>query len=187
MRRVLWLIFCAVVLLMGAAKFAGAQELHEAYLLGYPDGSMHEDAVLTREELAQCLYRLSVCENVPQEQVLFDVVPTRWSYRAVCFVIEHGIMEQRHARFSPRASVTGKELGGILQCASGVLPALKQGWEDLAELGTEQELTRGKFSQVMNEVLGRLPADGVDANLQEASHTHTCVIQDGTEIWTGFG
>ena len=59
-----------------------AEELHPAYLGGFPDGSIRPESALTREQLAQALYRL-----IPEAQrteltapVCFsDVPPSRWS------------------------------------------------------------------------------------------------------------
>ena len=53
--------FAAAVLLLAllaGQAFAAGEVFHPAYLGGFPDGTIRPEAALTREQLAQALYRL---------------------------------------------------------------------------------------------------------------------------------
>ena len=44
--------------LLAGQAFAAGEVFHPAYLSGFPDGTIRPEAALTREQLAQALYRL---------------------------------------------------------------------------------------------------------------------------------
>lgn len=173
---------------------------HPAYLAGFADGTMRPDAPLTREQLAQMLYRLlpeDARKNEPRAAAYVDVAANRWSYRAVCALTELGVWsDDRQAHFAPQQTVTGAEFAETLRRAGAVLP-------QLAAAGTPADadtpLSRGQAVRALNALLGRadetalrgvLTWQDVDegspyyADVREAANPH-CVMPDGT--WGAVG
>lgn len=116
-----------------------AEELHPAYLGGFPDGSIRPESTLTREQLAQALYRL-----IPEAQrteltapVCFsDVPPSRWSSEAVTAMVNLGVLYGTgDGAFCPEAAVNAPELAAALmraaasETARACLPELAAGWD----------------------------------------------------------
>ena len=173
---------------------------HPAYLAGFADGTMRPDAPLTREQLAQMLYRLlpeDARKNEPRAAAYVDVAANRWSYRAVCALTELGVWsDDRQAHFAPQQTVTGAEFAETLRRAGAVLP-------QLAAAGTPADadapLSRGQAARTLNVLLERtdetalrgvLTWRDVDegspyyADVREAANPH-CVMPDGT--WGAVG
>ena len=119
----------AVVFLALCAPCRAAEmDEHSAYLAGFADGTMRPDAPLTREQLAQIVYRLlpeDARKNEPRAAAYVDVAASRWSYRAVCALTELGVWsDDRQAHFVPQQTVTGAEFAETLRRAGDCLPQL---------------------------------------------------------------
>lgn len=180
----LLLALYAFALPAAAQEAAGAEVFHPAYLSGFPDGTLRPDAPLTREQLAQALWRLipedtqSACET---PACFSDVPPSRWSYEAVTAMVGLGILSETEVgRFSPEEGVTGPALAAALTRLSSsgkgarCLSALAEAWQTeevtfqngdgwvMGLSGTcfqpERALTRAEFAQILNRLLGRTPA-----------------------------
>ena len=173
---------------------------HPAYLAGFADGTLRPDAPLTREQLAQILYRLlprDALPDKPRAAAYVDVAANRWSYRAVCALTELGVWsDDRQAHFAPQQTVTGAEFAETLRRAGAVLP-------QLAAAGTPADadapLSRGQAARTLNVLLERtdetalrgvLTWRDVDegspyyADVREAANPHS-VMPDGT--WGAVG
>ena len=191
----------AAVFLALCAPCRAAETIeHPAYLAGFADGTMRPDAPLTREQLAQIVYRLlpeAVRETEPRAAAYVDVPANRWSYRAVCTLTELGVWsDDRQAHFAPTQAVTCAEFAETLRRAGAVLPQLAaaQAPED-----ADVPLSRGQAAQALNALLGRadetalggvLTWQDVDesspycADICEAANPHS-VMPDGT--WGAVG
>ena len=173
---------------------------HPAYLAGFADGTMRPDAPLTREQLAQMLYRLLPEDariDEPRAAAYVDVAANRWSYRAVCALAELGVWsDDRQAHFVPVEAVTGAEFAETLRRAGAVLPQLAAA-ERPAD--ADAPLSRGQAVRALNALLGRadetalcgvLTWRDVDegspyyADVREAANPHS-VMPDGT--WGAVG
>ena len=173
---------------------------HPAYLAGFADGTMRPDAPLTREQLAQMLYRLlpeDARKNEPRAAAYVDVAANRWSYRAVCALTELGVWsDDRQAHFAPTQAVTGAEFAETLRRAGDCLPQLAAA-ERPAD--ADAPLSRGQAVRALNALLGRtdetalrgvLTWRDVDegspyyADVREAANPHS-VMPDGT--WGAVG
>lgn len=173
---------------------------HPAYLAGFADGTMRPDAPLTREQLAQMLYRLlpeDARKNTPRAAAYVDVAANRWSYRAVCALTELGVWDDmRRAQFDPERAVTGAEFAETLRRAGAVLPQLAAA-ERPAD--TDAPLSRGQAARTLNVLLGRADETALDgvltwqdvdegspyyADVREAANPHS-VMPDGT--WDAVG
>ena len=110
--------FAAAVLLLAllaGQAFAAGEVFHPAYLGGFPDGTIRPEAALTREQLAQALYRL-----IPEDRragldaptCFCDVPPSRWSYTAITATVNLGALYgTQDGAFSPEgAAYMVKEL-----------------------------------------------------------------------------
>lgn len=173
---------------------------HPAYLAGFADGTMRPDAPLTREQLAQMLYRLlpeDARKNEPRAAAYVDVAANRWSYRAVCALTELGVWsDDRQAHFAPQQTVTGAEFAETLRRAGAVLP-------QLAAAGTPADadapLSRGQAARTLNVLLERTDETALrgvltwrdvdegspySADVREAANPHS-VMPDGT--WGAVG
>ena len=170
--------------LLAGQAFAAGEVFHPAYLGGFPDGTIRPEAALTREQLAQALYRL-----IPEDRrdgldaptCFCDVPPSRWSYAAVTAMVDLGVLYgTQDGAFSPETGVTGPELAAALmriaasETAAGCLTELAAGWSalepsfsegdgwimGLAGTGFEPDrpLTRAEFAHILNGLLNRRPA-----------------------------
>lgn len=172
------------LLLIFSVNAAGQQVWHEAYLGGYPDGTIRPEAALTRAELAQVLYRM-MDENRRAEldmhdTCFLDVMPNHWAYRAVTAVTELGVMYGfDDGTFRPGEGVSRTQLALILtrivhgSAASDTLPELAARWQaeeisftaengwvmgyDGEKFVPDEPLTRAEFAQIFNRILGRAP------------------------------
>ena len=173
---------------------------HPAYLAGFADGTMRPDAPLTREQLAQMLYRLlpeDARKNEPRAAAYVDVAANRWSYRAVCALTELGVWsDDRQAHFVPQQTVTGAEFAETLRRAGAVLPQLAAA-ERPAD--ADAPLSRGQAVRALNALLHRSDETALDgvltwrdvdegspyyADVREAANPHS-VMPDGT--WGAVG
>ena len=173
---------------------------HPAYLAGFADGTMRPDAPLTREQLAQIVYRLlpeDARKTEPRAAAYVDVAANRWSYRAVCALTELGVWsDDRQAHFVPQQTVTGAEFAETLRRAGAVLPQLAAA-ERPAD--ADAPLSRGQAVRALNALLHRSDETALDgvltwrdvdegspyyADVREAANPH-CVMPDGT--WGAVG
>ncbi len=189
----------AVLWILGTPGAAANIAAHPAYLAGFADGTLRPDAPLTREQLAQILYRLlprEILPDKPRAAAYVDVAANRWSYRAVCALTELGVWaDTQTPHFDPQRQVTGAEFAETLRRAGAYLPALALAAAD----EPDADVTRAQAAQALNALLDRtgetLPegllhfcdvtADRADyADLCEAANPH-CVMPDGT--WDAVG
>ena len=189
----------AVLWILGTPGAAANIAAHPAYLAGFADGTLRPDAPLTREQLAQILYRLlprDALPDKPRAAAYVDVAANRWSYRAVCALTQLGVWEDaQQPHFDPQRQVTGAEFAETLRRAGAYLPALALAAAD----EPDADVTRAQAAQALNALLDRtgetLPegllrfcdvtADRADyADLCEAANPH-CVMPDGT--WSAVG
>lgn len=89
-----------------------------AYLLGYGDGSLGEDRLLTRAQMAQILYRLLTDESRAKlycETNDFSDVPNNaWYNAAVSTLAKAGVVQGDNGCFRPEADLTRAELLTII-------------------------------------------------------------------------
>lgn len=181
----------AMLLLVGLLSCStyAADCRHAAYLEGYPDGTIRPEEALTREQLAQILYRLLPEEERDKPELCWfsDVSPERWSYAAVSKAAKLGFLYgDTEGRFCPEAPVAGSELAITLSRIANTLTG-NQDLPELAEAWSEREirfetgfgwvmglrdgifdaaapLSRGQTAQIFNDLLDRKPA-GLEALL----------------------
>lgn len=189
----------AVLWILGTPGAAANIAAHPAYLAGFADGTLRPDAPLTREQLAQILYRLlprEILPDAPRAAAYVDVAANRWSYRAVCALTQLGVWEDaQQPHFDPQRQMTGAEFAETLRRAGAYLPALAAAEAD----APDRPVTRAQAARTLNALLGRtgetLPegllrfcdvtAGRSDyADLCEAANPH-CVMPDGT--WDAVG
>ena len=177
----------AAFLLALPAAHAAADELHAAYLTGFPDGTIRPEATLTREQLAQALWRLTEEERraaLTAPTCFSDVPPSRWSYEAVTAMVNLGVLYGTgDGAFEPESGVSGPELAAALmriaasEDAAAALPGLADGWSgqelsfaagsgwvtgfDGKCFRPDRALTRAEFAEIINRLLGRVP-DSLD-------------------------
>lgn len=182
----------ALMLLLALIPLVRAEEteaFHAPYLCGYPDGTIRPDEPLTREALAQVLYRMMDADYLrqlgPCAGLFPDVPPSRWSYAAVSTLAQPGLMPAgADGSFYPERGVTGQMLALTLariadtEAGRAALGPLAEGWkaqEITFEAGNgwvmglqdgvfapDEPLSRGQFAQIMNRLLGRLPGSADD-------------------------
>lgn len=170
--------------LLAGQAFAAGEVFHPAYLGGFPDGTIRPEAALTREQLAQALYRLipENCRDGLDAPTCFsDVPPSRWSYAAVTAMVNLGVLYgTQNGTFSPETGVTGPELAAALmrvaasETAAGCLPELAESWSALepsfsegdgwimgfdgAKFEPDRPLARAELAHILNRLLDRSPA-----------------------------
>lgn len=89
---------------------------------GFSDGTYRPDAPVTREQMAQYLYRAagSPAVKAPHKQPFTDVAPDSPSYDAVVWVTQKHYLEgTSHRTFSPTREIRRDEAAGALYRAAG--------------------------------------------------------------------
>lgn len=177
-------LFLIVLLLLFVHPCLAADEsLHPAYLTGFSDGTLRPEEALTREQLAQALYRLIPEEAKPAagESCFSDVPRTRWSYEAVTALSGLGVLYGTpEGAFKPEEGVSGEMLAAVLmriaasEAGETTLSTLAAGWRaqeisfeagngwvmglDGTHFCPDEPLTRGRFAQILNRLLDRTPS-----------------------------
>lgn len=194
-KRLIRIFFCVLLAAALTGQVFAAAAQHEAYIGGFPDGTVRPEQTLTRAQLAQVLYRMaepSAREELDRHETCFsDVSPAHWAYRAITAATELGVLYGfSDGTFRPDAGVSRTELALALtrvshvQGASEALPQLSAGWKaqeisfaagngwvmgfDGAVFRPDDALTRAEFMQIFNRLLGRTPAslDGLCVGME---------------------
>ena len=92
---------------------------HFAYIKGYPDGSVHPNGNITREEVAAIFYRLLTDESRAAYEnasnPFSDVLSNRWSNKAISTLVAAGIFKgYPDGTFRPGKFITRAELAVIV-------------------------------------------------------------------------
>ena len=92
---------------------------HEWYIRGYEDGTVRPDGKVTREEIAMIFYRLYVGSNntlnTKANIEYSDVDKNRWSYDAIMYLTEKGILKgYDDGSFKPLKEISRAELAAII-------------------------------------------------------------------------
>ena len=163
---------------------------HFAYVVGYQDGCVHPNALITRAETATIFFRLLKDEvrdgNLRTSNTFADVPDDYWANTAISTMANLGIVQGRStAKFDPSASITRAEFAVI--CArfdtgksngSQTFTDIKGHWaekyiERAAELGwikgfedgsfrPDTYITRAQAMTMINRVLNRIPEENSD-------------------------
>lgn len=163
---------------------------HFAYVVGYQDGCVHPNALITRAETATIFFRLLKNEvrdgNLRTSNTFADVPDDYWANTAISTMANLGIVQGRStAKFDPSASITRAEFAVI--CArfdtgksngSQTFTDIKGHWaekyiERAAELGwikgfedgsfrPDTYITRAQAMTMINRVLNRIPEENSD-------------------------
>lgn len=185
MRLLCSVILLVLVLFSSAPVIRAAQTgYHEAYLCGYPDGTIRPDSPLTREALAQVLYRMIDADYrsslEPADTFFTDVPACRWSCRAIAVLARLNILPgQPDGRFCPEQGVTGQMLAltlsriAALEAGQSAFPELAQSWQQQnvsfedgcgwvmglndGVFSPDEPLSRGQFARIFNALLSRTP------------------------------
>ena len=163
---------------------------HFAYVVGYQDGCVHPNALITRAETATIFFRLLKDEvrdgNLRTSNTFADVADNYWANTAISTMAGLGIVQGRsNTAFDPNASITRAEFAAI--CArfdtgkssgtqafsdikghwaqSCIERAAELGWIKGFEDGTFRPndcITRAQAMTMINRVLNRIPEDASD-------------------------
>ena len=121
-----------------AADYTDADKIGQVYrqavdemtargvLEGYPDGSFHPEATLTREQGAKIITYLCIgkdaaealhCDRAPFD----DVSAVRWSAPYIAWCVEHDILHgYGNGKYGPADTLTGDQYAKMLLCALGL-------------------------------------------------------------------
>ena len=163
---------------------------HFAYVVGYQDGCVHPNALITRAETATIFFRLLKDDvrddNLRTSNTFADVSNDYWANTAISTMAGLGIVQGRSSTaFDPNASITRAEFAAI--CArfdtgkssgtqtfsdikghwaqSYIERAAELGWIKGFEDGTFRPndcITRAQAMTMINRVLNRIPEDASD-------------------------
>lgn len=147
-------------------------------LLGYGDGSLHENDPLTRAQLATIVYRLLDDDSIAMYDTdgaaqFMDVTPDAWYYRYVQTINRAGIvLGVGEGNYAPNGLVTWAQTITILSrfveqqdyelqhiqydgwALDAVQTAVALGWiEDSTEFNPDAIISRGELVQLVNSVL----------------------------------
>ena len=158
---------------------------HEAYVVGYPDGTVRPEANITRAEAAAIFFRLLKADvreaNLTTENVFVDVNPSDWFNTAISTMAKLGIVKGRtETEYMPNEFITRAEFAAICArfddsvfetvedfsdigghwAADEIREAAARGWVNGYEDNTfrpDQFITRAEAVSMINKVLGRQP------------------------------
>lgn len=163
---------------------------HFAYVVGYQDGCVHPNALITRAETATIFFRLlkddARDDNLRTSNTFADVPNDHWANTTISTMAGLGIVQGRSSTaFDPNASITRAEFAAI--CArfdtgkssgtqtfsdikghwaqSYIERAAELGWIKGFEDGTFRPndcITRAQAMTMINRVLNRIPEDASD-------------------------
>lgn len=165
-------------------------EKHQAYLAGFPDGTIQPNAIISRAEIAQMLYRLLTVDSHlsydTEENTFVDVPANEWYSIPVSTLAAMGILKGRDGgRFDPAAPISRAEFAVIMARFEGGSYTGKDLFDDIsdcwaraeinyvADLGwmkgdeegrfvSDRSLTRAEAVAVLNRALGRCPETAED-------------------------
>lgn len=180
---------------------------HIAFISGYPDGSVHPNANITRGEVSMIFYRLLAdnvrAANSGSRAPYGDVASTAWYADAVATLSRMGILKgYEDGTFKPDAAVTRAEFATIAsrfdKLATGtktfkdvpashwayaaISSAAEKGWVSGYEDGTfrpDRAITRAEVAKLTNAVLNR----SCDKNYVD---TNKASIKNFTDLPTSF-
>lgn len=161
-------------------------EEHFAYLFGYPDGTIHPNASITRAEVAAVFYRLLTDEARAfcwsETNRFTDTDPNRWYHISVSSLTSAGILAgYPDGTFGPDKPITRAEFASIaMRFVKASVPGGADRFSDIAESwareeinaaaalgivsgypdGTfrpQQPITRAEAVTLVNGLLGRAP------------------------------
>ncbi len=154
-------------------------ESHNAYLQGYPTGSLKPTGSMTRAEAAQMFYNLLIVKPANPASSFHDVDSGQWFCTAVTSMAELGIVMGFNGNFRPDDTITRAEFAALVVRFSNAInsscnytdvsdsfwaynsiaTATAYGW--ITGSGglfrPNDNITRAEVSTVMNRVLGRVP------------------------------
>ncbi len=217
--RLLAGIIAALMLLPAISLRAKAEEsgFHQPYLFGYPDGTIRPEADVTREELAQMLFRLveQKDEKLQTSSCFCDVTKNRWSYQAISAAAGLGILTgEACGWYLPKKTVSGEALTAVLDLitytdARVCFPILSSQWEQQREsiadgLAQKQTVSRAETAALLNKLTERgteassqmgsdLYSDNTDssawyyAQMREACVGHSWKYENNEEYWIAVG
>lgn len=165
-------------------------EDHFAYIVGYPDKTVHPQSSITRAEVATIFFRLLTEEtrtsNATKTNKYADVSSDKWYNQAVSTLSAMGIIKgDSRGNFNPNAPITRAEFAAIaarfdktedVAAASfgdvamhwakpEISVAANNGWINGYTDGTfhpDSKITRAEAMAMINRVLQRLPESKAD-------------------------
>lgn len=121
MKKLLAVMMAASVLIMAFPQTIYAEYvdkgIHEAYLFGYPDGTIRPEEYMTREEAASVLYSIfkdSLYTDKSSISAFDDVDIERWSSEAVNCLYANGIISGNGTSFRPEDKITRAEMASMI-------------------------------------------------------------------------
>ena len=159
---------------------------HEAYIMGYPDGTFRPDRAITRAEVAALLARNMTVEiNESATKTFPDLSQFHWAYADIQEVVQAGLIQGYTDRtFRPDDKITRAEMATIAarwkklqdkqtssfkdianHWAKGKIAALEDsglinGYPD-GTFKPDKELSRAEAVKIINRLLERGPLHGV--------------------------
>ena len=165
-------------------------EDHFAYIVGYPDKTVHPQNGITRAEVATIFFRLLTDEvrdaNSTQTNTYSDVLRGNWYNHAVSTLSKMGIVKgDSHGKFNPNAPITRAEFAAIAArfdkntntstasfsdianhwAKDEISASANNGWINGYTDGTfrpNAPITRAEAMALINRVLQRLPESKAD-------------------------
>lgn len=159
---------------------------HDAYIKGYPDGTVRPQGTITRAEVATILYRImdEDCREAyyTTKNSFYDVSSAKWYNTYISTLAKAGvIVDSNNGYFRPDEPITRAELAVMMAqftattastnnfsdvsryhwAADEIAVAEKMGWIKGYPDGTfrpDATITRAEMVTMINRALGRLPS-----------------------------
>lgn len=161
------------------------KEKHNAYLVGFPDGTIRPQSEISRAEVAQLLYRLMTADAHmlydTEKNTFADVEISRWYSVPVSTLSAMGVFKGRgNGNFDPTATMSRAEFAAVMARFHGGEYTGEDRFEDISDCWARAEInlaasmgwvhgdgkghfdptramTRAEVVAVLNRALGRSP------------------------------
>ena len=133
MKKLIALLTAAIALIIAFPQTIYAEYIgkgvHEAYIYGYPDGTIRPEESLTREEAASMLFAVfkeSLSADGKSVPVFADVPRERWSFQAVNALYANGALSGNEGKFRPDDKITRAEMASVIYRLADYEPGTKK-------------------------------------------------------------
>ena len=132
----------------GLASFA-------AFITGYTDNTFRGQETISREEFVNILFKLknpdALPEADPEAESFADVAPDRWSYDAIEWAKEEGIVDaDEDGNFRPAVPITRAEMAVMLTKMEGLTAMAQNTFSDINGHPAKDDILKAVFVGIFN-------------------------------------
>jgi len=124
------------------------------FIKGFEDNTFRGNALMTREQFITILFRLKNAQQAPTADKgspsFADVDPKRWSYGAIEWALQAGIIAGKGGNFRPAQPLTRAEMAVMLVKAEGLTEQAPNTFNDLAGHASSGDILKAVAAKIFN-------------------------------------